>query len=390
MRVLQVIPSVSTVHGGPSQVLALVEQGLLAQGVSVTTATTDDDGPARRLKIDAPLQDHGVRRIYFRKWFDFYKVAPAMLPWLWRNVRSFDVVHIHSLFSFSSVAAGLMASGRGVPYIIRPLGTLNQYGLTQRRPWLKRLSLALLEKPILGRAAAVHFASQAESQEAKSLNLPLRAVVIPLAAQAAKRGDAQLLLRDYPALANSQIVLYLSRLDPIKNIEGLLRAFVAVRSQREDVVLVVAGGGQPEYTRSLKGLAQALGLEPNVVWLGHVGGARKAAAIAAAQVFVLPSLSENFGVSGVEAMLAGVPCIFGEGVAIARGAARAGASITVTPEPECIAGALMELLADKPRQEALGRRAREFAEREYSVQAMATRLIALYRQISRENGREML
>ena len=115
MRVLQVIPSVSTVHGGPSHMLALLEQGLCAEGVSVTTATTDDDGPARRLEIDAPLQGHGLRRIYFRKWFDFYKIAPAMLPWLWRNVRTFDVVHIHSLFSFASVAAGLMARGRGVP-----------------------------------------------------------------------------------------------------------------------------------------------------------------------------------------------------------------------------------------------------------------------------------
>jgi glycosyltransferase involved in cell wall biosynthesis len=153
---------------------------------------------------------------------------------------------------------------------------------------------------------------------------------------------------------------------------------------------VVAGGGQPEYTRRLKKLAQALGLEPNVVWLGHVGGARKAAAFAAARIFVLPSLSENFGVAGVEAMLAGVPCILGQGVAIARDAMRAGASLTVTSEPESIARALIELLADKSRQEAMGRRASEFAEREYSVQTMATRLITLYRQICRENGREVL
>jgi len=390
MRVLQVIPSVSTVHGGPSHVLALLEQGLCAEGVSVTTATTDDDGPARRLEIDAPLQGHGLRRIYFRKWFDFYKVAPAMLPWLWRNVRTFDVVHIHSLFSFASVAAGLMARGRGVPYIIRPLGTLSQYGLTQRRPWLKRLSLAVLESRILGHAAALHFTSEAEWEEAELINLPLRGVVIPLAAQVEPRGDAQRLLQDYPVLVDRQVVLYLSRLDPKKNIEGLLRAVAAVRSQRGDVVLVVAGGGQPEYARSLKRLAQALGLEPNVVWLGHVGGARKAAAFAAARVFVLPSLSENFGVAGAEAMLAGVPCIFGQGVAIARDAKRAGASMTVTSEPDSIARALIELLADKPRQEVMGRRAREFAKREYSVQTMATRLVTLYRQICRENGREVL
>jgi len=101
-------------------------------------------------------------------------------------------------------------------------------------------------------------------------------------------------------------------------------------------------------------------------------------------------LSENFGVAGVEAMLAGVPCIFGQGVAIARDAKRAGASITVTSEPESIARALMELVGDKPRQEEMGRRASEFAERQYSVQTMATRLITLYRQVSQENEREVL
>ena len=147
-------------------------------------------------------------------------------------------------------------------------------------------------------------------------------------------------------------------------------------------MLLIAGDGQPEYARSLKKLAQTLGVEPYVVWLGHVEGAQKAAAFAAAQVFVLPSLSENFGIAAVEAMLAGLPCVLGQGVAIARQAMRAGASITVTPEPESIARALMELLADKPRREAMGRRAREFAEQEYSVQTMAGRLTALYRRIS--------
>lgn len=390
MRVLHVIPSVSAVHGGPSQVLSLMEQALCAAGMSVTTATTDDDGPTRRLGRDAcPPEVHCARRIYFRKWFDFYKIAPAMLPWLWRHVGTFDIVHIHSLFSFTSVAAALMANGRGVPYIIRPLGTLSQYGLTQRRPWLKKLSLALLERRILCHAAAVHFTSKMEWEEAKRMNLAIRGTVIPLAAQAERRGNAKRLLHDYPILGDHQIVLYLSRLDPKKNIEGLLRAFAAVRSRQDNVVLLIAGDGQPEYTRDLKRLSEMLGVEAYVVWLGHVTGPLKAAAFAAAQVYVLPSLSENFGVAGVEAMLAGLPCVLGRAVAIAEQSTPAGASITVSPEPESIALALVELLANKSRREAMGRRAHQFAKREYSVQTMANRLTALYRHISTANRRKL-
>ena len=99
-------------------------------------------------------------------------------------MRNFDVVHIHSLFSFTCVAAALIASWRRVPYVVRPLGTLSEYGVTQRRPWLKRLSLAILEARILRHAAAVHFTSEAEREEAMKLNLPLQGVVIPLAVEA--------------------------------------------------------------------------------------------------------------------------------------------------------------------------------------------------------------
>jgi len=385
MRVLHVIPSVSGVHGGPSQALAVMEQGLCASGVSVTTATTDDDGPGRRLKIDArPAEAHGARRVYCRKWLDFYKVAPAMLPWLWRHVRTFDVVHIHSLFSFTSVAAGLVAHWHRVPYVVRPLGTLTQYGVTRRRPWLKLLSLAVLEAPILRHAAAVHFTSDGERDEVKPLNLPLRGVVIPLAVRAEARGDAQRLLQDYPVLGDRQIVLYLSRLDPKKNVESLLRAFALVRAQQEDVALVIAGDGPGAYVGSLKMLARVLGVEHYVVWLGPVGDARKAAALAAAQVFVLPSLSENFGIAAAEAMLAGLPCVLGRGVAIAQQVQEAGAGIVVSPEPGAIARALTELLADDVRRSALGERAREFARQEFSMQAMADRLSRLYLQVVAE------
>ena len=187
--------------------------------------------------------------------------------------------------------------------------------------------------------------------------------------------------------ADRQIVLYLSRLDPKKNLENLLQAFAEVRAQQHDAVLVIAGEGRPDYARSLKELVQTLGLEPHVIWLGHVGGGQKAAVLAAAQIFVLPSLSENFGLAAVEAMLAGVPCVLGQGVAIAAEAMRAGASITVTQEPGSIARVLVELLSDEPRRTAMGVRAREFAEQEYSLHAMAGRLTALYRRIGRDPAR---
>src|SRR5262245_33296934 len=135
--------------------IAVMEAAVTEAGADVTTATTDDDGPGRRLAIDARRhRANGATRFYARKWLDFYNIAPGIVPWLWRNVPRFDVVHIHALFSFSSIAAAIVARTKGVPYVIRPLGTLTTYGISQRRPWLKRLSLAFIEGPILRASVA--------------------------------------------------------------------------------------------------------------------------------------------------------------------------------------------------------------------------------------------
>ena len=107
----------------------------------------------------------------------------------------------------------------------------------------------------------------------------------------------------------------------------------------------------------------------------------KGAAFAAADVFVLPSVSENFGIAAVEALLAGLPVILGQGVAIAHEVFEAGAGLVVPPLPNDIARALERLLTDEPWRREMGRRARAFAEREYSTETMASRLIDLYEEI---------
>jgi glycosyltransferase involved in cell wall biosynthesis len=365
----------------------MMERALTAACVAVTTATTDDDGPRRHLSAESqPGKANGAVRFYARKRFDFYKVAPGLLPWLWAHVREFDVVHIHALFSFTSIAAGLIAYWRGVPYVIRPLGTLTTYGVSQRRRWIKGLSLALVEGRILRNAAAVHFTSQSEWDEAKRLEIPFRGVVIPLGVEAEIRGDAANLLTVYPRLHGCRVVLYLSRLDPKKNIEGLLAAFAALNPQVANAVLLVAGSGELAYVAALKTLAESLDIARHVIWLDHIGGASKAAAMAAADVFVLPSFSENFGIAAAEALLSGLPCVLARGVAIAHEVQAVGAGLAVEPEAGAIARALAELLSDEKRRRAMGERARQFSEAEYSPQIMAQRLTALYKEIASNRG----
>jgi glycosyltransferase involved in cell wall biosynthesis len=359
-----------------------MEKALVAAGASVTTATTDDDGPGRRInQRNLPACAPGVTRIYIRKWTELYKVAPGIVPWLWRNVRNFDAVHIHALFSFTSVAGCVIAWLRRVPYIIRPLGTLTAYGLTQRRPWLKCISLRLIEGPILSRSAFVHCTSDPELDEVKSLGLQFRGGVIPLGIESPVMGWEPPTSLSRRA-GGRKVVLYLSRLDPKKNVEGLLRAFAIVAEGRPYLDLVIAGAGSDSYVGRLKVLADELPISGRVAWLDHVEGKAKSDTFATADVFVLPSFSENFGIAAVEAMLAGLPCILGQGVGIADQVRDAGAGLVVAPEPKAIARALAQMFDDDEGRRRMGELAKPFAEQKYSTVAMAGRLIRLYRNVS--------
>lgn len=381
IRVLHVIPSVATVFGGPSQAIRTMERVLSSAAVQVTTVTTDDDGPGRRCSEPDCSLPKGANRRYFRKWTEFYKVAPGMVPWVWRYAREFDVVHIHALFSFTSVAAAAICSLRGVPYIVRPLGTLNRYGVQHRRPWLKRLSLRWIEGPLLACAACVHFTSQAELEQAKLLGIDFKAAVIPLGVERVFRDPAH--ATRPPENAAGGTILYLSRIDPKKNLEALLVAFSGLLAARPGVELRIAGSGPESYVAALKHLSRTLGIEDHVRWLGHVTGAGKAAAFSSADVFVLPSFSENFGIAAVEALAAGLPCVLAKGVAIAGDVEAAGAGRAVVPGADAIQAALLQILEHPEDRVRMANNACDLVERAYSADAMARRLLCLYQTLRR-------
>lgn len=379
LRVLHVIPSVSHSSGGPSKAIGQMERVLAESGVEVVTATTDDDGPHGRLDVSTgtAIACNGATRFYFPRQTGPYKASLPMLRWLRREVPGFDLVHVHALFSFAPVAAAWIARSSGVPYIIRPLGVLNRYGMVERRSRLKALSVGLLEGGLLRAAAAVHFTAEQERVEAETLGVPMRARVVALGIEPMPTATADMFLAAYPGLGDRRL-LYLSRVDQKKNLETLLRAVAISRRSIPGLSLILCGDGDRAYLASLKALSAELGLQDCVVWAGHVEGAMKASAFAAAELFVLPSFSENFGIAAVEALSAGLPCILGEGVAVAGKVQQAGAGIAVAPTAAAVASAITAMLGDPASLAQAGERARTLAAREYSLAAMGRGLLDMY------------
>jgi glycosyltransferase involved in cell wall biosynthesis len=384
VKVLHVIPSLSGSQGGPTMALALMERALTAQGVTVETATTNDDGAGRRngKSCGRPLPENGVVHWYFRKAADFYKPSPQFARWIASKAADYDLIHIHALFSFTSAAAAWAAHRAGVPYVVRPLGALNAYGMQQRRPWLKRLSMRLVEGRILKRAAAVHFTSDQESLEAAELGVAMTPAVIPLGVEmhaglpTANPGRRLGAERD-----GEHCILFLSRLDAKKNLEGLLDAMAILQPEIPGLLLLVAGDGAPGYVTGLKARAERAGLAQCVVWAGHLEGSAKAAAFARAEVFVLPSFSENFGIAAAEALAQGLPCVLGHGVALAKDVAAAQAGVAVMTDPASIAQGLRLIIASKTNLALMSANAHQLALQRYSAQAMGANLKRLYTRI---------
>jgi glycosyltransferase involved in cell wall biosynthesis len=271
-----------------------------------------------------------------------------------------------------------------VPYVVRPLGVLNRWGIENRRPWLKKLSFALVERRILTGAAAVHYTSDDERLQAEELGVRQRAAVIPNGAEMPGNGLARGRFRArYPELAGRLIILFLSRLDPKKGLDLLLPAFARARRRYPKATLVVAGNGEEEFASHLKKEAQRLGIASDLLWAGFLTGEEKWAALGDADIFVLPSYSENFGVAAVEAMGCGVPVVVSDQVAIHREISQGGAGLVVPCAEEAIAEALARLISDGPLRAEMSANGSRLARTRFSPEAATRNLLALYREISK-------
>jgi glycosyltransferase involved in cell wall biosynthesis len=404
LRVLHIIPSVSPQDGGPSFAMPLIARGLELSGVQVDVATTEG---AHEQRID---QNEGSV-FYFRRQSEFYKVSLPLSKWLSAHIRDYDLVHIHALFSYSSYAAARLATKNGVPYIVRPLGVLNRWGMQNRRKLLKRLSFRFIEQRIMRNAAAIHYTSQQERLEAEETGVRNESVVIPLAVDLSgfrELPGPEPFYEKFPHARGRDIILFLSRLDPKKGLDLLLRAFATHDRRRtteegrlmtddgrpatddrgpSSVVgrlrplLIIAGEGEDQFVAGLRRLAGELGIADEILWTGFLGGDDKLSAMAAASLFVLPSYSENFGIALVEAMAAGLACVMSDQVGIAVDAKEYDAGLVVPCEVGPLASAMQRLLDDPELRGRLGANARRLVDDRFSVEAMSDSLVKLYDRV---------
>ena len=359
------------------------------RGLEVHVATTDDNGPGQRTPSgQSSVMEDNVTYWIFPRQTRFYLFSFPLTRWLWKHTGDYDVVHIHTLFSYASVAAALCARLARVPYIVRPLGTLSQWGMRNRRRWLKRLSFRLIESRILKDAASLHYTSEQEALEAQQLGVPHKYFVIPNPVEIPCVENARGAFRSaYPELAGRTIILFFSRLDQKKGLDLLLPAFARVRAAHPEVTLVIAGDGESSFVVKVKQEARRLAVDSGIVWTGFLRGKEKYAVLADADLYVLPAYSENFGVAVVEAMGAGLPVIVSDQVGIHREISQTGAGLVVGCTVEELEAALTRAINDDHLRSEMGANAVRLAKT-FAPEAVTSQMAVIYDQL--RGGRDQL
>lgn len=364
-----------------------LSQALASQGVEVTVLTTNANGDVGQPPLDVPLNEPVFKDGYQVRYFQCspfrrYKFSLELLRWLWQHASEYDVAHIHALFSPVSTGAAWVARKRNLPYILRPLGTLDPADL-QKKKWLKKIYAASIERANLSGAAAVHFTTETEARISHRFGAKTRDLVIPLGVEPFVAEPIEIDAPRPNFISENPIVLFLSRIEPKKGLDLLIPALERLHSEGFEFHFVMAGSNaqDPEYEAKIARKIQASPLLQCTTFAGFVTGDAKALLLQHADVFVLPSYYENFGIAVVEGMVAGIPVIISDRVQIADAVAQSHSGWVSSCDVEGITTALREALQNPVERQRRGVNAREYALQHYSWEAIAQQTIQVYQML---------
>jgi glycosyltransferase involved in cell wall biosynthesis len=386
VRILHVIPSLAPRFGGPSKVAIEMCRELARRGEATAIYTTNFDGPLTlNVPLSRPVADAGGVEITYFPVFphNYYTPSLPLAAALKRDIWRYDIVHIHSLYRFSTAAAAHYSRVCGVPYVIRPHGTLDPF-MFQHHRLRKWLYEALFDRHYLEQAAAVHFTSEEEMELARATGIAFRGVVVPLGVtddRVNREEAASEFHSKWPETCGRRVILFLGRLNFKKGLDLLARAFGALSRRRRDAHLFIAGPDDEGYGVQMRHWLKDEGALEQTTFSGMLLGRDKTAALAGSDVFVLPSYSENFGVAVVEALASGLPVVISNRVNIWREIVRSNAGVVIDCDAAELEQALVRVLDEPALRQRMTEAARRLACEHFNWRAAGDRMLELYRDI---------
>lgn len=336
MKLLHVICTLNPAYGGPVEVVRQLNLAHARSGHEMCTVTLDAPDAPWLGNFPGQVQALGPSRL------GTYCYNSVLIPWLMRHAPRYDAVVAHGVWQFQSFATWRAARAVGFPYSVFVHGGLAAW-LKARYPLKhvkKNLYWPWAEYRVLRDATSVLYSCEEERRQAgESFHwYRAREVITPLGVaspQADPAAQREAFLAAFPELRSRRRLVFMGRLHTVKGCDLLIDAFARVADQDQALQLVMVGPDQEGLQTGLKARAEALGIGERITWTGLLQGDLKWGALNGAEVFVLPSHSESFGLSAVEALACGVPVLLTDKVNIWREIEADQAGVAA---PDCVEG----------------------------------------------------
>jgi glycosyltransferase involved in cell wall biosynthesis len=325
MRILIVSPKFhQSVASGSAKVAYDVAKELGKKGHLITVYTSDMKDPFNRTKNCERERIKGVIVHYFRSVGTFaikkmkIFITPMIAFRIRNEIQNFDVIHLHEYRSFLNIIVAYYAKKYNVPYILQAHGSLPRIMGNHMLKWIYDV---LFGRRLLRDASRVIALSKVEAEQYKTMGVPDAKInVIPNGIDLSEYNDLPSkgsFKKKYGLEEDKKIVLYLGRINRIKGVDTLVRAFEEI-SKKLDFVKLVIVGPDDGYLYEITALIKALGMESNVLVTGPLYGNDKLKAYVDASVYVLPSRYETCPLTAIESLACGTPIILTENCGIAQ------------------------------------------------------------------------
>lgn len=375
MKILFIVPSYKPayIYGGPIVVIAQLAETLVKMGHEVTVYTTTANG-SEELNVE-PSQAQwvdGVQVYYFKRITkDHTHISTALWSQLNKTVKGFDVVHIHSWWNFLVMGAVWVCYRNGITPILSPHGMLSTYILETNNSFAKKILHKLIGKKLLSKTL-LHVSTKMELDESRNIIPYWQGAVIP--------NPVILSQKKYARIPNNKFTIgFLSRIDPKKGLDVLLQALSKVSF---DFELRVAGSGEKSYVDSLQLLAQTLGIEKKIAWVGWKKGEDKFEYLAGVDLFALTSHSENFAIVVIESLSVGTPVLISNQVGLHTFVAENNYGWICDMQIESIARQLNALVLDKQKINRINQDAGSEIQLQYNDEYLAAKYIHFYKGVN--------
>jgi glycosyltransferase involved in cell wall biosynthesis len=376
--VLHVAASLSPEWGGPVKVIQGLTESLVKRGVEISIFAPSKN-PKKAIipkGVDVKLFPESI---FAKVWRNHSFQLPKALK---KEAERFDIVHIHELWHHSHLVAYRVAKSLGIPFVVSIHGALEPWGLSFKK-CKKRIYSSLIQRRILREASALHAITTREVESIKNFKVSNRIVVIENGVDLSEFQNLppkQRLVEYFPELRNKEIILFLGRLHINKGLDILVRAFRRVVEKYPNARLLLVGPDENGYKEQIIKLIYEGNIAEKVILTGLLVGEKKHSALSGADLFVLPSYSEGFSVSILEAMASGLPVVITKPCNFPE-VGEQNAGIVINPNVDELEEAISKLLADIEIRRKMGENGKKLIMEKYNWEAISDRMLNLYKDV---------